>query len=167
MPSEIEDPKITLKCAIKVDEQVPEHPMGPGKCGQMCSLNPNTETALATADAEGVDQDRFCLYSCKPFQETLGGICVDLSNDQRINVETDGGNGEDISAPPLIPEVSTPAKPPGPPPPPSIDSLPCFERRDCVPKLQGRVAEKIKGVWQKAQKLSDEARALAKKAPPV
>lgn len=164
LPSEVEDPAVTLKCAVQSDEQWPGSSVS-GLCAGVCQISTSNETPLASGDAEAMDQDRYCLYSCKPFQEQAGGVCVQLEHKESVATETDGGNGEDLSIPPEIPTVSTPAAPPPPPAGPTADEVPCIDRRNCIPGMQEDVRNDVKAVWKEAMGVSEEARAVAAKAP--
>jgi len=69
------------------------------RCGNMCRVPPSDDI-LGSGAGSAVDYSRFCLMECLPETQDkaeLGNTCIDLTAEQRAELKTYGGNGQDPS----------------------------------------------------------------------
>jgi len=160
-PQEIIDPRITLKCML--------NEMSPQGCPATCTVkhNPVLQTEIPSEIENGLDYNRFCFFQCQPKSDKLSGPCgpIHSAKDEKKAVSKDG-NGADANLPPYMPNIGVQPKDFVAPGTKSGKGMEC-KKEPCQYKEIVRLRNEAREVYHQAMADSAQARALAKKAPPV
>jgi len=114
-----------------------------------------TEAASATADEASMDYNRYCFYHCRPYDFSVGNICVDLPSDVKSVSKGDA----DAAMHPHVTDPESQAAwgvasgkvaAPTEAPTTTTSQLPCEKSDPCAYKLMEKEIVKAKSYYRQA-----------------
>jgi len=131
----------------------------------------NDETG-GESNASPIDYNRYCFYNCRPYDFTVGNICVSLTSEQKkvLKGEVDPAVHPQVSDPALQDAwaVSTGAKPP----PEEADAtvtttLPCAQADPCAYGMMEKSISDAKAASKTAEAYAKDVAKIAENAASI
>jgi len=120
---------------------------------------PNATKAVlgvaAASEASPIDYNRYCFYHCRPYDFTVGNICVTLSSDhqKKLKGEVDPAVHPAVTDPELQKawaQATGASPPPTPPATTTTTSLPCEKSDPCAYKMMNASIAEAKAYFRMA-----------------
>lgn len=117
-----------------------------------------------------IDYNRYCFYNCRPYDFTIGNICVGLSRgqDKVLKGEVDPAMHPQVTDPNLQKawaQATGNAPVPTEPPPVTTPPLPCHKSDPCAYKLMNQSIKDAKVYYSKTVEKANKVAEIAKKPP--